>query len=186
MSTRQVRIELKAPAWETVVLIDGVAQTMIERVTLNVGASDPMGRVELTRVLTPEQAKARGEEVEYGEVPRVIDTLNGGEYDIEVEGIVQVVELFEHEARKAAEEQRVALGSFMIRESDDPAVTTLGELLRDAKRYRAVRWGVAHGPPEGTTGTWEALPRLGPPAALDAMADELREHIGRMRGDGVS
>ena len=188
MATRQVRIELKAPTWESVVVIDGVAQQMIERVTLNAGAKEPMPRLELTRIVTHEEARARGE---YGmldmDVPRIVDTLSGGEYDIEIEGIAEVVELLADEARKAAAEQRIALSSFMIRESGDPAVITLGELLRDAKRYRALRWGTDQN--EVTVKRYAANGvdvDTAVAGGLDVWADELREKIGRMRGDGVS
>ena len=73
MATRQVRIELKAPTWESVVVIDGVAQQMIERVTLNAGAKEPMPRLELTRIVTHEEARARGE---YGMLDMDVATVH--------------------------------------------------------------------------------------------------------------
>lgn len=115
---RAVRITLGRVS-DTKIVVDGVEQEGVTEFVVRQnahGTADSLPTLQLTRVILP-------------------DTDD----DVVIEGLADVIELFADEARRAAAEQRMAVGSFVIHESDEPELRTLGEIITDAKRYRAMR-----------------------------------------------
>lgn len=184
---RHVRVDVRENA-KTTIAIDGVEQDRIERFIMQQHAGDHVARLDLVRLVTPAEARERGIAFGDADVPRLVDTLSGSEYDIEIDGIADLIEMFENEARKAAEQQRMAVGSFVIHEPGEPGgpLPTLAELLRDAKRYRALReyttreGTVAFASENGAVWTVDDDGRVDNEMTLDRVADEMREHFGRL------
>jgi len=193
------RITLGNRAADTRIEIDGMRPQQIESVTLSArvderGTMSAPATLELRRVLTPSQAVSRGY-VERDDVttlttpPREDERITIAR--IEIDGAVQLVD----DAMRAALDQArgSALDGFMM-QTEGGLAYSLGDLLRDAVRYRALRRYVES--PEGGSVALDGLyafqladnaDQQSPTLAvahmaneLDAIVDELRAAV---RGD---
>lgn len=133
-----VRILMGERPADTALELDGRELANVERFTLTSAAGDANpATLTLVRIVSREEAAFRGVLVERDDAPRVADDYTTAETSIDVAGVVRVVE----ESARASlmlERDPAALHAFMIR-GDDGGTSTLGELVRDAERYRALR-----------------------------------------------
>lgn len=134
MST--IRITTTQDDRDTQIAIDGQVVKSIERFTLSQRAGGGAAVLDMVRLLTPEEAKAEGVDT-LDDVARTVDSYNASKHDVVIEGLADVVQSFVDKAAAAAREQQLAIGSFTI--SDGEILATLSEIIRDAKRYRAMR-----------------------------------------------
>jgi hypothetical protein len=177
---RTVAIALGPHAHDTTIKIAGVAQRNVERFVMQQRAGDQRARLELVRIDVEGDVDERS-----GELPRFVETIEDGA-DITIAGLADVVELLQREGTRAANEGGLVLTSFMINERSDPGAIALADLVRDAKRYRALRLMLERH--EGTTLVVENLHGAEVDTAtavdqLDAMTDGLRAQMARERAE---
>lgn len=159
MTGKHVRITLGPPS-DTTIVIDGIVQRDVAEFALRHKVpgdrGDELPTLELTRVL----------------VPLVHE-------DIEIEGLANVVERFEDESRKAAERHEIALQSFWLHERGDKTLDTLADIVRDAKRFRAIAAALAEGNAIVVENMHGAeVDSACTPDALASLADHMRKQYG--------
>lgn len=166
-----VRVTLGETPEATVITIDGRRLENILRVALLADANGPrVARLTVHRFrpAVPDLYLGSG---------GIVETVDAGPgVDVQLEGVADVVELIEEQARESLKgsDTKNALHVFMI-QGDDGRATTLADIVRNHERYLAIR---------ATAGEDIGIDaRLVTAAELDAAADTLRGQLAQS-GDG--